>query len=132
MKRNTWIIVSLAALFGLRAPLCVFACMDAASTAYVTPMEQHQGETAPCHGPGSTYPQSPAPIDHECDCDRTQVVLSKGDPKNASGALEVPSPPLAVVWAAAPGYQSSSAWLWRRHQSLPPPDILLLKSTLLL
>lgn len=133
MNRHAWIILSLAALFGLRAPLCVFACMDTGGSAPAETTAHDSGQSAPCHGSGSSSPESPpSPVDHECDCDQTQLVLTKGDAKRAADALELPTPSLAVVLPLSPVDPSSSPRLWRRHEALPPPDVLLLKSTLLI
>jgi len=119
------LVATFAALFGLGAPLCAFACGASATVAAsAAPAE----ESAPCHG---SAPTSPAERESGCDCDGLRVIVTKSEARAATAA------PLAIsVPVAPPAYalhpQRSHARVWKKPQRLPPRDLLLLKSTLLL
>ena len=132
MNRHAWVILALAAFFGLRTPLCLVACMEAGAPAPVASLAHDSGEGAPCHGSGTSAPESPAPRDHECDCDRFRAHLTKDTIHQPCLSPGVSVPPLAAAESSAPGTATPSPRLWRRHRPLPPPDILLLNSTLLI
>jgi hypothetical protein len=129
MSRRALIVFSLVALFGLRAPLCLLACLEiGASGAVVASAPAEPGP--PCHGNDPATSEE-EPVDgHECGCDEFQLVLTKLD-SSKSGGLEAEAPtPLRVAFLVPP-FEIPTAPL-RSRQALPPPDILLLKSTLLL
>ena len=132
MKRHAWLIVAFAALFGLRAPICAWACLAADSPAPLAAAEHPAQSQSPCHG---TPPAAPADVpasDHQCECDSFQLVLTKGDATKALHSLEVSAPPLAVLSSSVLLAVEPSPRLWKRDRSLPPPNILLLNSTLLI
>jgi len=131
MSRRVLIVFSLVALFGLRAPLCLLACLETGAAGPVAAIELPAEEAAPCHGAGAPPASEDEPrSDHECGCDGFQLALTKLD-SSKLGSLGAEAPaPLRVAFLA-PAIEIPPARLLRRH-ALPPPDILLLKSTLLL
>jgi hypothetical protein len=131
MNPRASLILSLAALLGLSAPLCAYACLDARTAESVVADVQHSEQAPPCHG-GAPASSEEAPAgEHECGCDDLQVVLTKSDSGKALDSLEVDATtPLRVSFRVLP-LQTRPARLWTRR-ALPPPDILLLKSTLLI
>ncbi len=130
MRRHAWLIVAFAALFGLRAPLCAYACLESGPPQELATAAEP--EHSPCHGGSTDTPTAPESSDHECDCDRIQLIVQQGDAKKAFESYEIPMPPLAVASLSLPDVSQAPTALWRRHDALPPPDILLLHSTLLL
>jgi hypothetical protein len=132
MNRYAWIVLSLAALVGLRAPLCTFACTEAASATVAT-AEDHTGDDAPCHGGPSGVPEDSPSTDRHCDCDQLPVVLTAGDTTKAGVVLNAASvPAVAVATIEVPSLAGDRSSLRSHHRRLPPPDLLLLKSTLLI
>jgi len=141
VKRRIWLIATVTALFVLQAPFCALACMPDSSSA--NPEAAATQSEMPCHGSASnTSPTSPKGIptgshnerERECGCEDSlsAALLSNLDFKN-SNVAETPaivSPALSSV-ALAPQIERSL-----RAQpgmaDLPPPDILLLKSTYLI
>ncbi|MDJ0788092.1 MAG: hypothetical protein QNK05_14880 [Myxococcota bacterium] len=116
-------IVSLAALLGLTAPLCLAACAEAAPKAHAS--------APPCHGDVPASPVEDAPDSHRCDCDSLRFVLGKIDTSESGVAFEV----AAGVWTPLPMPGHGIRFGTPRSfgtEDLPPPDILLLKQTLLL
>ncbi len=133
MAARTWLILSVAVLVGTQGPLCAFACLASTGPAEAVIEVSHHGpEEAPCHGTEPVSSRSPDPGQHECCCDELRGVLSKGDGHKALTVVEAPGtlPTLSAVEshpARAPALH-----LPDEYRNLPPPDILLLKSTLLL
>lgn len=132
MKRHAWLIVAFAALFGLRAPLCAWACLASDSPTPLASAEHHSESPSPCHGTTPATPEDVPASEHECDCDSFQTLLTKGDTSKAFRSFEVSAPPVAVVSSLIPQAVETSPGLWKRHRSLPPPNIFLLNSTLLI
>ena len=131
MKNRAWLILSLAAFFGLSTPLCTYACLTQAS-------ETHS--TASTHGSHGSHPgddeRSKAPHDHlpfgeQCDCDElAQALLTKAEtPKPALSFASIVS---ILPSRIAPPRIVKLSFAKHEQPSLPPPDILLLKSTLLI
>jgi len=121
------LIATFAALFGLGTPLCAFACGAGATVA----ASAAPAEEPPCHGSAPTSPAEPAERESGCDCDGLRVIVTKSEARAATAA------PLAIsVPMAPPAYelhpQRSHARIWKKPPRLPPRDLLLLKSTLLL
>ena len=132
MKRRAVLVLSFAALFGLTGPLCVFACIEGSSGEPVAASPQHSGEAPPCHGSAPvSSPEAPAG-DHECGCDDLRVVLTKAESSKATGSLAVVvQAPLQFSFPVRPAVPAPARH-WKRQAGLPPPDVLLLKSTLLI
>ena len=137
VKRRNWLIAILAALFVLQAPLCVLACLtnaaqdeSTAETLHASPPPCH--EQAPHTQTPTPAPNKPADTHNDCGCeDSFTAVLASADKTFtnvqtsqviATKALE---DPVGAVLRSTIDVRLSEA-------DLPPPDILLLKSTLLI
>jgi len=128
MKRWVWITASLAALFGLQGALCAVACPEGPSPE----MARHQRAAAmPCHGaPAESTPAPAHPAsDDPCGCEESVVALTAAGemiPTHlAAGSLPPRVAPVVALCAVSTSLHSEAA------ERLPPQDILLLKSTLL-
>ena len=132
MKRHQLLIAILAALFAFQAPLCAFACLPDAPSE--TPMESGSEAGMPCHDSAPSS-DSDAPTDHsaECGCGESLQALVPSADQIASQLSaddhepEEPAPVTLVLVASA----KRNAPLPPSETDLPPPDILLLKTTLL-
>lgn len=123
-------IVSLLALMWLQGPLCALVC-TAASAAMPTPAAHHSTPSEhPCGEQGGS-PRGEPTSSHECTCS----VAAEAVPSKAESTARTHSP-AAVIAASAPlrpllapvGFAPSRQSTGR----IPPPDILLLKSTLII
>ncbi len=129
MKRRVWITASLAALFGLQGSLCALACLESASPELAS---QQPAAAMPCHGTPADPIPTPALPDSEagCSCDASVVALNEeagAIPTNVwAGDLLQAAPPVVALRAVSTSLQPEAA------EQLPAPDILLLKSTLLI
>ena len=124
MKRHTWLIATVVALFGLQAPICALACLQG-PTADLT----EASSTPPCHERGPESPPSQAP-----DADRNCCAFASGATV-FDASVPVVIAPLAVTPRIAlwrPASQAAVVHVDTMRASLPPPDILLLKSTLII
>jgi hypothetical protein len=126
MQRRIWLMATVAALFGLQAPLCAIACLTSAgaeSTAV------HLAEP-PCHEQvaQSSPPAAPPPHDDGCCEFAAEMVLPASAATSSVAALAV-VPPLASQQLHASVRRAPAI---PTVGDLPPPDILLLKSTLLI
>jgi hypothetical protein len=131
VKRRNWLIATLAALFVLQTPLCVLACQLNAAPDEAGAEAHHASS---CHEEAPSPRSSSEPRDAHGDCgcgDSYTAVLASADqtvsnvqssPVLPPTALEVP---LNAVFSRTTKVQLCEA-------DLPPPDILLLKSTLLI
>ena len=131
VKRRNWLIATLAALFVLQTPLCALACLPNAAADEAS-AEAHHGSS--CHEEAPSPRPSSEPRDAHGDCgcgDSYTAVLASADqtfsnvqtsPVIATKELEVP---LNAIFSRTIEVRLSEA-------DLPPPDILLLKSTLLI
>ena len=120
MGRQAWLTVSALALFGLSGPLCALACL--ADTQVLAPAAQ--SSEMPCHEQG---PPEPGDSERDCDCvSASAPALLAFEAPVRMGCLVVPLPSLrAAARTHAPEPSVP------RAERIPPPDILLLKSTLL-
>ena len=127
MSRFVWLTACLAVLFGLQGPLCAAACLaeaapDAVASAPEPAMPCHEPESAP--GPLSSEPEE------VCGCAGGLVAIAGADvaiDTRGEGATPLPAPVLA--WRPNSLAERPAAAGAGR---LPPPDILLQSSTLLL
>jgi hypothetical protein len=131
VKRRNWLIATLAALFVLQTPLCVLACQLNAAPDEAGAEAHHASS---CHEEAPSPRSSSEPRDAHGDCgcgDSYTAVLASADqtfsnvqtsPVIATKELEVP---LNAIFSRTIEVRLSEA-------DLPPPDILLLKSTLLI
>jgi hypothetical protein len=123
MTRHAWLPIVLAALFGLRGPLCLYACLESAEAAPLAATE------APCHG-GEEPVGPPEPAEHACSCDETEAIVASVGAKEAPCPVDAPIAPSAVV-AGADARRAAVA-IRLPDRSPPPADLLLLNATLLL
>ena len=127
MRQRSWLVAAVAALFALQTPLCALGCLD-----FPSPTVAHTSQAdPPCHSDTShpTPPESPDSHD-DCGCQlEPDAVVSSGDA------------PISVVGLAQPTGEAFPGRLPSRTRfafsvpgegDLPPPDILLLKATLLI
>ena len=142
VKRRNWLIAILAALFVLQAPLCVLACLTNATQDESTAEALH-ASPPPCHEQAphtqaphtqapTSAPDKPADTHNDCGCeDSFTAVLASADKTFANVqtsqviATKALEDPFCAVLRSTIDVRLSEA-------DLPPPDILLLKSTLLI
>ena len=142
VKRRNWLIAILAALFVLQAPLCVLACLTNAAQDESTAEALH-ASPPPCHEQAphtqaphtqapTSAPDKPADTHNDCGCeDSFTAVLASADKTFANVqtsqviATKALEDPVGAVLRSTIDVRLSEA-------DLPPPDILLLKSTLLI
>ena len=135
MTRSAWLVLSVAVLFGAQGPLCASACLEqaaAANSAFAN--SPPSPEPAPCHesAPVPAGSSTPPSGEHECSCDRLQLVVPNADggkPAPSAAPLLTPGTFASLRPALFP---SRASRIRDRFRSLPPPDILRLNSTLLL
>ncbi len=134
MKRRNWLIATVAAVFVLQAPLCVFACIPTAAPA--AEMAMADGEHTPsCHeqAPASSEsPSEPANSHDDCGCENSySAVLASPDETFSTAQNVVALPPRSLD---APVVQPVTrvSTVWPSETGLPPPNILLLESTLII
>lgn len=124
-------MAAFTALFVLQAPLCALACLPSQPSAAA--IEEANHGASPCHeqAPSST-PSEPSNSHDDCGCaDSYTAVLASAEQAPAN---------LPSLTALAPNFLTQelhTSFGWAAHAqprdaSLPPPDILLLKSTLLI
>jgi len=135
MTRRRWIGLVTVALFGVQAPLCAVACVQAIAAQELAAAEGEHDAHPSCHGDGPGASDAPPPPDHDCECDRLEVVAASAKGAHAPGtadAARLVAAPLAraALVAVAPAH----GWtrLRARQSRLPPPDLLLLNVVLLL
>lgn len=120
----------MTALFVLQAPLCVFACLSGED---IEKTADTQHENAPCHeSEPSSESSEPADSNSECGCEDSYTALV---PVADQASMDLPSAAVVLGPAIAGAFVSAIrpvAHAYLREADLPPPDILLLKSTLLI
>ena len=127
LRPRIWLMATVAAIFALQAPLCALACLDSSVAAGAAAQEAEH----PCHEQSRGSTPADTPTSHEgsgCDLGCEALLVGSDTPSNL--------PTLAVVTptASAEAFYSGliSAPAVPKEADLPPPDILLLKSTLLI
>ena len=139
VKRSSGFIATLAVLFVLQAPLCAFACLDGVNEidiAFDDPISQADPKPTSnagraCHdeGPASTPPGAPGSHD-DCGCEMGADALVSPSSDSTTLSLQI-FVHASTRWDPTP---SSGSWdaADARDLDLPPPDIPLLKSTLII
>jgi len=126
MQRHLRLTAILTALYVLQSPVCVLACLQQAEAAGI--------ETAGMAGHGCHEEAPPssseAPSSHEDCCESSEEAVT-----SQTGSLLALS--FHAVVSETPGYgpivsREPRALSIIRAIDLPPPDILLLKSTLII
>ena len=126
VRRYIWLIATVAALFVLQAPLCALACSESAEANPSTLAEKS------CHEEGSDSSPAGQSNSHEdCECNfAAGGLVSQPIASISPTSVEIgisPSP-LPELTYSNPGQELLVA----QNTDLPPPDILLLKSTLII
>ena len=123
-------VAAVAALFVLQAPLCALACLPSSSA---MPMaDTASSDSSPCHEePASSPSEPPSPGHDDCGCsgESFEAVLASPD-TSFTGTSIVAVVPATLTLAGYAG--GNRPFLQPGETDLPPPDILLLKSTLLI
>lgn len=127
-RQGRWLLAIVATLLALQVPLCALACTDASGAVEVA--ASPQPASPPCHdeAPAPTS-KGPQPAHAECGCDVASLTLLPASADIPTTAIALAPAPARVGITA--GFQDRDARLPCRAD-LPPPDLLLLKSTLLL
>ena len=119
VRRRIWLMATVAAFLTLQTPLCALACLESPGEAQ-----------PPCHE-GASSPGGAPPSHDDCEgCNLgSAALLQAPDPHS-----EAPTPPPAALIAFSRGIDPGGcpASAISADTDLPPPDILLRKSTLLI
>lgn len=133
LRRRIWLIATVTAFFVLQAPLCALACFESLDVTGASADAAPISASPSCHdeqSPDSSASGEPSsPLD--CGCDfALQVVISHASDLDITQAPVFAISPRSqkLVFAAAVSELPAVFY----GSDLPPPDILLLKSTLLL
>lgn len=124
--RGHRLTATVAALFVLQAPLCALACLPESGTAI---MAESAGGAPPCHEPAEA-PEKSEPHD-DCGCADSSAALLPLSAKEAAAAHFVVAPSMAALALPHRVIRRTPHTLLT-ETDLPPPDILLRKSTLLI
>jgi hypothetical protein len=122
------LIAAVVALFGLQAPLCALACLELPAA---SPIAAH-GAEPPCHEQSSEPSRSDAPAHADCGCERAQDALLTGGGFEASSGAAPFGPVASRACLRLPDAARLVALPVPKATDLPPPDILLLESKLLI
>ena len=143
VKRRFWLILTMAILFGIEAPICAIACVTGADGASVSvsPLaadsrSSHHVESS-CHeSRGDSTPGDSPSSDQDCGCDFTVEGLLSTSPNVAATLAASWMSPNGLVASISSidglGLATSEDARAAYQPGVPPPDILLLKSTLLI
>jgi hypothetical protein len=126
MKRHIWLIATVTALFVLQVPFCALACFEPASADPSAVAESSCHETS-----SDSSPAGESNSHTDCGCDfTTQALVSQPVDANTTASIEF------VVHRTdriEPTHsRRSQAPQVEQNADLPPPDILLQKSTLII
>ena len=125
LARHIWRVASVAALVGLQAPLCALACLEG-QPAEPT-LAQHS--QAPCHEQDRVPDDTPS-SDDGCGCEIAREAFLPASEASWSVLTLVFAVPHGVL--VPPDAEARWKPAVPEASDLPPPDILLLKSTLLI
>jgi hypothetical protein len=124
-------MATLAALFVLQTPLCVFACLPNAAPDEIS-AEAHHGSSCHEEAPSPRPPSEPRDAHGDCGCsDAYTAVLASAD-QAVSNVQSSPDLPPTTLEVPLNAIFSRTTRVRLCEGDLPPPDILLLKSTLLI
>jgi hypothetical protein len=127
MKRHIWLIATVTALFVLQVPLCAFACFERAEA------EPSAIAHSSCHEESSdSSPAGGSNSQEDCGCDfTTQALVSQPADSNTT-AMSVEVVASRLLRIEQTDSSTNQAQQVEQNADLPPPDILLLKSTLII
>ena len=126
VKRHVRLITLVTALFVTQVPFCALACFEPSEVSSSAVQESS------CHEKSSnSSPAGESNSHDDCGCDfAIQALLSQPIDSNTTTPVDFL---VSGRQQLAPADSSSSrAPQVRQHSDLPPPDILLLKSTLII
>ena len=126
VKRHIWLIAAATALFLMLVPFCALACFETAD-----PISSAVTESS-CHENSSDSSPAGESNSHEdCACDfAIQALLSQPIDSNTTAPIDLV---VSRNQQLEPTDSSrSEPPQVRQNADLPPPDILLLKSTLII
>ncbi len=126
MIRRKKLIAVVAALFALQAPLCVFACLPSSSPSAMHDMAHDE---PPCH---DSAPADPVDSHDECGCEDSYTALPKTLESGTSTGVDLVALPVAPAENPRDSSVPKPPSVRLNEADLPPPDILLLNSTLLI
>ena len=136
VKRRIWLMATVLALFVLTEPLCALACLPGsepppmAGMAAADHADSHCQNQAPA--PSHRTPSDPTRSHEDCGCEDAYAAVPASPPDGASNggaaAIVVPSQ-RSETFATRAGWLPPAPL---EATDLPPPDILLRKSTLIL
>ncbi len=125
--RHTRLLATLAAFAVFQAPLCALACLDGSGSSAAESTEAR--EVPPCHE--APEPAEPAESHDDSCCSDAFAAALKQSEKSAAG-VALATPPREHPLPPAPRAVERQVAVVPLETDLPPPDILLLKSTLLI
>jgi len=131
VKRRNRLIATLTALFVFQTPLCVLACLPNAAPDEASAEARHGSS---CHQEASSPRTSSEPRDAHGDCgccDSYAAVLTSAD-QTFSNLQSSPVFPPTTLEVPLNAVFTRTTKVRLCEADLPPPDILLLKSTLLI
>jgi hypothetical protein len=124
MRRRIWFIAIVTAFFVLHAPLCVLACVEG-------PSPEATAAEHSCHDENSNSSPSEQPSSQSgCGCEPVPEALASQTSDSEIGSLHLHVSPIHIGVLNVAGVRCEPSVV--RNTDLPPPDILLLKSTLIL
>ena len=126
VKRHIWLITAVTALFLMLVPFCALACFETADT------NPSAATESSCHEKSSDSSPAGESNSHEdCGCDfAIQALLSQPTDSNTTTPVDLV---VSRNQQLEPTHSSRSQAPQVRHDAdLPPPNILLLKSTLII
>jgi len=127
-ERLAWLSPTLVALLGFLQPVCALACVAGDAPA-ATPVAEQAAH--PCHESEPAPASDPAPASHEtCGCDAAQKLVRPTLDASAGTTTAALAAPFVVSVAGPPAPMEVARIALQTD--LPPPDLLLRKSTLLI
>jgi hypothetical protein len=126
VKRHIWLIATVAALFVLQAPFCALACFEPAEADPSAIAESSCHETSP-----DSSPAGESNSHADCDCQfTTQALVSQPMDSNTTTTVEFVVHRTERIELI--DSRRSQVPRVEQNADLPPPDILLQKSTLII
>ncbi len=125
MKRRTGLIATLTAFFVLQAPICALACVE-------NPAPDSAAVGHSCHDESSGPSPAEEPASHEgCGCELAPEAFASQASDSNLKQTHLHVAPVRRGPDLSAAFESAASSI-ARNIDLPPPDILLVKSTLLI
>jgi hypothetical protein len=130
VKRRNWLIATATALFVLQGPFCAIACLPSFAPDAQVAETHHESS---CHGQApSSKPSEPADSHDDCGCENSYTAILASPDQTFSSVQELVVLPPHFLGAPREAVVSRTTKIWPSETDLPPPNVLLLKSTLLI